>query len=191
MTNALAEDRRNEQFDYKKQLGNIPSSMISDFAESAGVINQLQNSAQGIAKYSSWADLRAAAAASGLDANGQYAAVIDTVDRVLRSRSGAAAPVAEQDRIKSFLAGDATVGPKQVANFLLLAAERERQFSQTKKQGALSLQDPRNSNLFETPIQTVIETPANMQGAPSGLKQQKLSEIDAKIAAIEAQLGGN
>lgn len=32
---------------------------------------------------------------------------------------------------------------------------------------------------------------ANMQGAPSGLKQQKLSEIDAKIAAIEAQLGGN
>jgi hypothetical protein len=74
---------------------------------------------------------------------------MDVADRTLRSRSGAAAPVVEQDRIRKFIAGDRTVPPQMVANFLRAAAERERAYSYSMQQGAMKLSmDPASADLF-------------------------------------------
>ena len=75
----------------------------------------------------SWAALRGAEMFSGLDDDGISSAISDLADKVLRSRSGAAAPFQEVQKLRKVVAGDRTVTPQEAGELLLKFANREKQ----------------------------------------------------------------
>jgi hypothetical protein len=158
---------------------NLSPSMEKDLAEKGGLINMARDTASKVKGFKSWTELQAAGTAGGLDPNAAFAAIRDTVDYVARDRSGAAIPPAEYEKIQGFIAGDITMTPAQVANFLEQHAERTRRFGENVLKGALQLgSDPTNSTIFAPPTPTVD---------PKAAERERL---DAQIAAIEAQLTG-
>lgn len=127
------------------RLSDLPVAAQNDIAERKALIDLARNTANELSTavgYKTWADYQLAKQASGLDPNAILLSIRDLADRVLRSRSGAAAPVKEQDRIASFVAGDLTASPAQVVSFIKKYAERERQFGQSQIQTFEALQNP-------------------------------------------------
>lgn len=105
----------------------LPASMVGTLAEQKAIVDEaqslgtvLKNSGQ------SWGSLRASEAFTGLDDSGISLRIADLADRVLRSRSGAAAPVVEQNKLKKIIAGDKSVSPQQAGELILKFADRER-----------------------------------------------------------------
>jgi len=152
----------------KEKQGNIGEVIKRELAESKGLIQQYTSAADGVAKFSSWKDLQAASAAAGFDPEARVAAIRDAVDRAVRKRTGAVAPEPERERMDGWIRGDITLGPAEVANFLMKSAERENNFSYTVHQGALQLGEDPNAPLFSAP--GTFGKPAGPARPPEGFE---------------------
>lgn len=79
-----------------------------------------------------WAQLRAAKTFSGLDEQGIAQDLQNLADRILRSRTGAAAPLSEQKKLEKMAAGDFSAGPEQISRLLRNFAKGEAKFIKDK-----------------------------------------------------------
>ena len=105
----------------------VPAALQTSLAESKAIADSADEVAGALKKSGkSWADLQSEKMFSGLDKDGIQQRIADLTDRVLRSRSGSAAPLAEQAKLKKIIAGDFSAGPDQIANLLSKFADLER-----------------------------------------------------------------
>lgn len=110
-----------------------PAAVLGELADQKGIVDeatQLGNTLKTGTK--SWSDLRKAEMFSGLDDDGIAVRIKDLADRVLRSRSGAAAPVAEVLKLQRIIAGDRTATPQEAGELILKFANREKQNALSK-----------------------------------------------------------
>jgi hypothetical protein len=132
---------------------NLSAGLEKELAEAGGTIQLLNTSAEEVSRFKSWGEMTAARAAAGLDPEANLTGIRNVVDLVARRRSGAAIPPAEYAKIEKFVAGDLTLTPTQVANYLKATAERERIYAKTVLTGALELSsNPSETKMFDPPV---------------------------------------
>lgn len=132
----------------------IPTSLINELADQKSLADGARALATQLEESKmSWAELRLAKNFSVLDKDGKALAMEDLADRLLRTRTGAAAPVAEKKSLQKIATGDWTVGPQQAAALLRKFADREEASARSQLEVAgttKSLEDA--VKLFNIPI---------------------------------------
>jgi len=127
------------------KLSPISERMLSDAEDLAG---QAIENADRIGKFKSWEELQASRLASGLDPDGDNAALKDFISNVILARSGKAATDQERKYLTSFIAGDITASPEIVAKYLRNIAQRTARSGQRKQQSLLKLSTDPTEDIF-------------------------------------------
>jgi hypothetical protein len=155
----------------KGQGREIPTVLVGELADQKAIVDEARSLGKTlVSSKDSWADLRKAEMFSGFDEAGISSRISDLADRVLRSRTGTAAPVSEQNILRKIIAGDKTVTPQQAGNLILKFAEREA--SNAKSKAGLALSGD-ISGAFDAPIETsrvpegFISTGRTYKGKPA------------------------
>lgn len=126
----------------------IAKPIIDDITNSRIIIEQAVSTASKMRQFNSWAELRAASAAAGLDPNLAMADARDLVSRVVKRYSGTAASDKERKHIEGFTTGDETLGPQALANYLDGVARRERVAGAMTLDTAETINDPEARKKF-------------------------------------------
>ena len=121
------------KIDINQGLGkNLPAATVEKIAQgkaiidhSMGLADQIEKTYAGDTGAKGWLKLQGAKNISALDEKGLMSNVRNLVDLVVRERSGANAPEKEKNDMRAFVAGDMSVSPKQVSEFLRRFAKME------------------------------------------------------------------
>lgn len=111
-------------------------------------IEQAELAAGEFRKFKSWGALQAAQRAAGLDPDVAMGRTRHLVSNVIKTISGTAASDKERASIEKFVAGDITLGPEQLANYLERFAQREREAGRVLIDTIEQIENPESRKKF-------------------------------------------
>lgn len=145
--------------------------MTKDIATSRALALSAWDIAQRVpTNFQTWAELTAARSLSAVDQGTVVRSLNDFVDRIARGRSGAAITPQEYEKLKSFVAGDGSLSPLKVQEYLKSYAKDTMFMAENVKESAEMLHDPERSK-------TMFQLPGDANGAAIS-KQQQFDAID-------------
>ena len=155
----------------------LSAALEKELIQTKQIVDEARFVAPEIKKFGSWAALRAGSALAKADPEAYLADVRNLVDRVARTRSGAAIPKPEYEKIQSFIAGDFSLSPADVASYLEATARREERFGASALKTAADLNDPAKRSALFSPVDG-----GGGSGGPSNLSFEEIvAEEKAKI----------
>lgn len=128
-----------EQSKRGEKKADVPAALVGELADQKGVVDEARLLGQALLdSNASYSGMKGSQLFSVLDADGTASRISDLADRVLRSRSGAAAPAQEKANLQKIISGDFSAGPQQMGNLILKFAEREASNARSKAELATS-----------------------------------------------------
>lgn len=150
----------------------LPAATIGEISDSKVIADEATRIASELEKgagandLKTWIKIQGAKTFSGLDESGVQTELANLADKVLRSRSGSAAPYKEQAKLQQIIAGDFTASPKQMASLLRKFAAAESRGIKSKLELANTLATG-STTAFQKELDSIISAAQPQNGSQS------------------------